>query len=533
MVILITIVTLFFVVVAFLTNLSSGSWGNPFFNYYVTLGEFFLNHPVAVSLGFFVMIIFFCKVYFDKKNPFIKTFFSATVQSLFITLISSFAAFVALFVIAFLQLTILSLTLSASTSVIGIQTNTKTITEILQNDGDAPEVIPTDRDRVLFAIARATTGVDNFYGSDVVQSIPKTIVIPTKKIDAGVMLLDNTLIVTQLSQSDMQMLSPVVGFLFLREYFITRQIKAFPQIGIVTKSEYTKFRNEETKKKLATIDKEVLKMESIVSSLSASLKINKEKASATHQSVTADSVSATSEYRKCLTTKTEAQCESLKTQATDNLTDKNQELTEVSQLALEEESTISAYSEYIDYFKTQRHIIAEMSDTVAFENGVFVPKDTIKIIFISADSHGIADYFETLTHEYLHYASFVPEQKLESTFFEEGLTEYFARKIVTEMLHTETNIGYPVQVKIIGAMTNMIPESEFEEIYFTKDEEALEKAVDRVYGEGFYLENRVLFETLQYASTPQQTLKIANDIMKKIGGEPLTEKDLYSTKSSK
>jgi hypothetical protein len=78
----------------------------------------------------------------------------------------------------------------------------------------------------------------------------------------------------------------------------------------------------------------------------------------------------------------------------------------------------------------------------------------------------------------------------------------------------------------------MIPESELAEIYFTKDEVALQKALDRVYGDGFYENNQVIFETLQYTSSPKQALKLANDIMKRIGGEPLTEKDLKSNFTS-
>jgi len=89
-------------------------------------------------------------------------------------------------------------------------------------------------------------------------------------------------------------------------------------------------------------------------------------------------------------------------------------------------------------------------------------------------------------------------------------------------------LGYPVFVKIIAEMTKLIPESELADIYFTKDQATLEKTLDRVYGDGFYRNNKILFTSFQYASSQQQLLKLGNDVMKQIGGPTLVEKDLYS-----
>src|SRR5438270_13136435 len=98
-----------------------------------------------------------------------------------------------------------------------------------------------------------------------------------------------------------------------------------------------------------------------------------------------------------------------------------------------------------------------------------MPNNSINIAFGNATSSRAADYLETLIHEYLHYASYIgPDKHLSDSFFEEGLTEYFARRIVEDNLHIETNLGYPAQVKIIEAMTKRIDESEFADIYFSK-----------------------------------------------------------------
>src|SRR6185436_6800522 len=120
----------------------------------------------------------------------------------------------------------------------------------------------------------------------------------------------------------------------------------------------------------------------------------------------------------------------------------------------------------------------------------------------------LGDFLESLVHEYLHYASYISdERKFQSNFFEEGLTEYFARQIVKDDLHVDTHLGYPAQVAIITKMTEMITASEFAEIYFSKDEESLMRALNRVYGDNFYQNNFILFESLQYSSDRKQVLK--------------------------
>jgi hypothetical protein len=284
---------------------------------------------------------------------------------------------------------------------------------------------------------------------------------------------------TQIAPNDVTNISPLIGYVFLKSYFPLRQIKHYPTVEIMKRDEYANYRKNETKKKIEKVDLQIKKIDTYVSSISAAIKNNKK--------------FDTRENKKIL----------------------------------------SDYQYYEDFYKKQKNVLQIQAEKVSHENGLFVPENSIKLVFNSSDVHGVADYFATVVHEYLHFASFVSnEKRFENSFFEEGLTEYFARNAIKESLDTSTNLGYPVQVKIIKEMTNMITESELADLYFAKDEEGLEKALDRVYGDDFYKNNSVLFETLQFSSDPKQTLKLANEIMQKIGGQPLTEKDLYSTESS-
>jgi hypothetical protein len=113
----------------------------------------------------------------------------------------------------------------------------------------------------------------------------------------------------------------------------------------------------------------------------------------------------------------------------------------------------------------------------------------------------------------------------------EGLTEYFTRKIVYRNLDINTNMAYPVNIKIINQMAKRIPESDLADIYFNNDQQKLKRTIDLVYGDNFYDQNVITLETLQYSSDPDQILLLANDIMEKIGGEPLDKADLKTTYS--
>lgn len=197
-----------------------------------------------------------------------------------------------------------------------------------------------------------------------------------------------------------------------------------------------------------------------------------------------------------------------------------------------DQQLLKDYEYYKDFFSAQQTLIGLTSTNIPSELGVFTPPDSIKIVVNSKSSHSIGDYFETLAHEYLHYASYTAGKRLDSSFFEEGLTEYFARQTIQDTLQVDTNIGYPVAVKILSDLTNRIPESDLADIYFSKDQAGLEKTLDLTYGDTFYKETITLFESLQYTSDPQQVLQIANTILKKIDAQPLTEKDLFSKESN-
>ncbi len=480
MALIIFLLTLVFLLSVFTASPPTQQFNNPFFAYYDHEISFITGHLIFFLLGYLVLTFLFFRSNFDKKYSFFKIFFFSTVQTFFVAGIGFFLTYVLLFVIAFLQLNLSSAIVNFSPKILGVEDDENLIYQKLQTTNLSPQILASDNDQkqVLRAIASATSGTNNFYGSVILPALPNFFLFSTNKLNSNILLIDNTVIVTRMSGNDMQLLSPLIGYRFVKNYFPNRAIKFYPKVAIMSKEEYQAYRKEDAKKKIIKIDVQIKKIDGYVSSLSASMKNNPK----------------------------------------DN-TVANQNL-------------LNEYRYYDDYFKKQESVLLQQSEKISHENGVFQSPDVIKLTLDTTNPHGIADYFATVTHEYLHYASFVSnEKRFDSTFFEEGLTEYFARSAIKDALNTSTNLGYPVQVKIINQMTNLITPTEFADVYFQKDETGLESALDRVYGDGFYQKNEVLFETLQYASDPQQTLGIANEIMKRIGGAPLTEQDLYSSYS--
>src|SRR5260221_11151354 len=105
-----------------------------------------------------------------------------------------------------------------------------------------------------------------------------------------------------------------------------------------------------------------------------------------------------------------------------------------------DQQLLKDYQYYENFFKAQEQLLSLTITNIPSELGVFVPSDSIKVVINNKSSHSIGDYYETLVHEYLHYASYSSGKKLDSGFFEEGLTEYFARQTIKDNLQIDTNI---------------------------------------------------------------------------------------------
>lgn len=541
----ISLATLVFLFASFLGT-SSLHIGNPFIAYIFYTLDFELAYfPlffIAFCLGLFVIIR---NQPLDRKDYLQQTVLISAFQVFAGFLASAFFAFVLLLVIAIVELNIFSTIMTYNPTALGITTDTKIITHKLLTFPNPPKIIASDREpqKEVAAIAQATIGTTNFYADTILSSIPSFLVMPVKKPTSGLALIDNYLIVTAINTKDMQIISPVLGNLFVKEYFSDRPIRFYPKVSVMTDQQYSAFRKNDAKEKLAKATIEVQKMDDSISSISATIQKDKDAILANQDNQTSSLKQRDKEYNTCLSTGTYAKgsfqpkytkdyCQQILDKWNIILTQQSQQEENANNKLSDDNQLLKNYQYYDTFFKAQKTLLAISTNNIPAELGVFEPKNNIKIVVASNNSHDIADYFETLVHEYLHFASYTEGKRLDSSFFEEGLTEYFARQTIKDNLDTDTDLGYPVAVKIIEALTQRIAEADLEDIYFTKDQTGLEHKLDLVYGDNFYKDTIVLFESLQYTSDPKQALEIANTIMKRIGGKALTEKDLFSTQTS-
>lgn len=543
MLLLILILTIIFTLVGFVGNIPEANQLNPFLQYVFLQLEVFLDNPAIflVTLG----VVFGVLVGIDKTPFREKRYAPLFLQTFFTLIIGFFCSFLLLFVIAWIQLNVLAISLHVKPEFVGVITDTRTIVSKLKTFTAPAHIIATDNDahKELVAIAMATTGASNFYGNVVLGAPPSFTVLPIRKSPSSMLLLDNTLIVTYLDRIQLAAVSPTIGYLYAQSYFPTRALKTNPNVSVMTTQQFATYRKADAKKKFAQLTNDIAILQTEISSLSASMQQDSDEITANqkliHDTYTARDTkenqciaAGTLQSGKSVRTYPDSYCKNLSPDTDSIVAHANNTIDTLNTAIQDSKAQQSIYKQYVTFFTTQQKVAKTSQTNIPYELGVFTPKNTIQIVVDETSAHEIADYFETLTHEYLHFASYQEKSHFASQFFEEGLTEYFARQAIHDELNTSTNLGYPVFVKIIQQMIKRIPESELADIYFSKNETQLEATLNQVYGDNFYNKNYPYFQALLYTSDPQQTLQLANAIMKHIGGKSLTEKDLYSTSSS-
>lgn len=519
-----------FVFAALIPNLLQGGVTNSLNAYFFYVIGFIVQNYFTFILGFIVLIILFFRfVKFDRNYSLKKNYLLSIFQMINIFITAFFLSYIALLFIAFIELNTFSIFINISPKILNIVSDKNTIIRTLKKNNYPPKIIVNDdgKNNVLAKIAGSITGTNSFYGHYILSSIPNFFVLPIKEFSSSILLIDNNLIIVKLNPADLQEISPTISYLLMQKYFSQRKIKSFPKVEIITKEEYQKFRKGQFEEGLVTVNEEIGKYKNQIATAEAS--IIEDRNIISYDKSLIDK--SNSEYKKCLSdgSYSLAYCKNLPVKSGKSRLEK--EITDLNIKLASDQDNQKEGEKYYEFYTTLGKQLQMAEGNITQEFGVFTPKDSIKIVFnTTSSSHTIADYLETLTHEYLHYASYSPEgKKLSDSLFSEGITEYFALGIIKDDLNVSINLGYPVYAKIIGQMNKRILESEIADIYFSKDQIGLEKLLDRIYGESFYKNNRILFLSLQYASDKDQLLAIANEIMKKIGGSQLKENDLLSS----
>jgi hypothetical protein len=445
---------------------------NSFYAYFYSTASFIAHYSGYFAFGFFVLLLIFFRFRPTRKYSFVKHFVVSVSKLVGVITGGFLGGYLFLFFIAFIHVNILAVFVNIDPHLAGIENDRKAIVRGLQKNSRPARIMSytSESGNLVAAAATAASGSDNFYGGYVLPSLPESVILAVDKSLSRVILVDNTLILSGITPTDLQEISPFFGFSLARSYFPTRKIRAYPKIRVIGRKEYLAYRRADVAEKLRRVDLEIEKTEVIIASLSAG--------------IAADTNAVTKKQGEIL---------------------------------------LSRYKAFEAFYKAQKRRGETLASSAYRELGLFMPPDVIRIVVDDrVEQPDVLDLMSAVVHEYLHYASYVSDEKrFVSTFFEEGLTEYFARAALRDELVSHSHLAYPLHVVVVEEMMQKIPESELEEIYFRKDEDELERVMDRAYGEGFYRDNLVLFDDLQYATDPVQALRIANEIMNKIGGRRL------------
>jgi hypothetical protein len=538
MFLLILVVTTVLACVAFISNLQQPVIFNPLYTYYFFVVRFMTGNLFIFGWGLLSLtLIFWLILKPDKNASWSDKILAAAVKAGQVSVIGLLLSAILIFAIAVTELNILAVLININPKVVGVKDDKEVIVQSLKNSNRPPEIVTSDpsRFRELLAVAVASAGKDNFYGSLVLPSVPSWLVIPIRKSGSSMLLVDNTLIISEINPTDLQTISPIIGYRLVKQIFANRAIKSYPQVAILADADYLKFRQQEADDKLAKIDSETRDIETQIETVTTKIKFDQQAVTDNQNQLNLVYRQRETQYQSCLVTgrQTEQECKNQISSWDEKVTLANTAVNDANWQLESDQKSLKDYQSYLDILTTQASLVKALESSITSEAGQFVPADSINMVLNPTDPTRIADYISTLTHEYLHYASYISGDKfLPDLFFEEGLTEYFARKAIKNNLQVATNVGYPAAVKIIEQMTKRIPESELADIYFAKDQSKLEAVLDRVYGDNFYKQNRVIFTLLLYTADEIQALKLANTVVGRMGGEALKINDLVSTPSS-
>lgn len=383
----------------------------------------------------------------------------------------------------------------------------------------------------------------NFFTKNFIASLPKFAFLNSRTINHPVYLIRNTLVIKELDKEIFQTFAPTFIKKLVKRDLSPRYIKDEPDVEIISRQDYLKYREDEINKQIDVISGYINESKKYLRAIAYDIQVAKSNIASLQNNIALNIQYRDEEYNRCISETwtyygyysnytyrlyTDTYCQSQRSQRDQQNEQYQSEISTNQRILSSYQSQYNQLKEYLDKFQNYKAFVEETKKLTPYELGLFEPDKSVKVVLDSVSDKDISNFLETLTHEYIHYSSYVSKERSLPQFFEEGITEYLARKVISNQLHKSVNLGYPVVVKIISVMVEKIPVAQFEDIYFNKSADQLESLLDQTYGKDFYKDTQLYFALIPY-SPPDEALKFANNIMFKIGGPELTGKDLEST----
>lgn len=505
------------------------------------------SFPASVFI-LFSMLFVGIRLRQKTKRKKLYLVFLSIFTTIIITFLSLSLAYLGAFFYGVSEAGILSYKTKVNPASAGMLWGKDKIVEEIRNRREAPKLVGVDTpvDKVILELTlEEDKRKSDFYKKRITKNIPDALLPSLGIPKESLVLYKNYLLITELIKEDIEAVSPIIGKLYLKRQLAPRYIKDEPRVQVMGKQEYLKYRDEQIDKKIAEVDKIIAWAQSSINILYGNIRTDKQQIEANKAGLENAIVERESQdnycrtatscyyfyyFKQCYRHFTDAQCDDYRRQWDDYIAKLQKDISYWESALTQDQRQLSEFLEYKEYFEDIMALVETQKDIVPYELGVFEPEKSIKVALESTSNEAIAAYFSTLVHEYLHYTSYVSEKRIIPTFFEEGLTEYFTRKVIGKELKAATNSGYSHIVKVIQEMTKKIPEEEFRQVYFTKDERALIALLNKAYGSKFYQDTENYFWAMTLISS-EEALKFANNIMFRIGGTELKKEDLFYTAS--
>ncbi|MCX6763354.1 MAG: hypothetical protein NTZ97_01300 [Candidatus Moranbacteria bacterium] len=516
-----------------------------FASYYLLQFQFIKNIKIWL-LSFAVLSLIFLGIYIKTyiKNGSFKKLFIFYLAIIFISILGFNFAYLGMRAFALGDVFIERIKINKNHKAENVYWDTNEIVDKLKNQNEPPKIVKGEDNttKQIILIVLNTKNRDSFYKQQVLSATlnffsPKIIALG----DPAFVIAESNLVIKKFDIDALETITPTLAKLMVEKETDQRYIKNNPGMHLMGREEYNKFREDQINEAIAEIDAKLVKVNNAVKAFSSAVAYDKGQINyniGMANSMISQGVTA---YISC---KNQTTCIRYYSPRTCYIygvyTNYSYECGswQCDWQPLYTESYCSSQRDFYynladDYTGRangwQPQLQSDQYD-IPFELGLFEPPNNIKIAVDSTKIETLADYFETSVHEYFHYTSYVSEESSLPTFFEEGLTEYFARKAIKDSMGIETYEGYPLIVKVIGRMMEKIPEKDFQDIYFTKSANLLASTLDNAFGKDFSKNNELYFEFIKYI--PQKdALDITNKMLDKIGVQKLTEDDLFSKSS--
>lgn len=452
------------------------------------------------------------------------------------------------FVLALIYILVVSLSSLLFPTALGIVNTPEQIISTINDHKETPQLASINDTSKENIVCKTNIFIKkgSFFSNQIIPSFPEFSFLLVKIPKDQVFMVQNTIFFRSLEKDVIEKISPTIAKKYVSSIFNPRYIKDLPNIYIVSRQEYLKYRDEQIDKQLEEIQEyieEIKKEMNYVASL-----ISKGKSYiATMQNYIQEATNLRdSEYQYCMTATytyygyyqnytyryySDAKCQAQKQTREQEIKTYQSNLSEEQNTLSHNQGVYASYKSDLEDFGTYQDFVNSFKSQTPYELGLFEPEKDIRVVLDSIDSKSLADFISTLSHEYLHYTSYISEERSLPQFFEEGLTEMFARMVGRETTGTSTNVGYPLVTKVMERIADKVGWSELEQIYFTKNKEELIALLDSKFGKDFYIDSESFFIIIPYLSE-EKALKYANNIMLRIDSPPLTKEDFYSIESS-